>query len=169
MYIFTNVRRAFYICKVREMEGTKTKPWESIKKCIFGTELAARVQCHMHAIQPCPLVTGQLEVSGSCCTDYSSRGKRDGKQGAQAKLLLTWARLHRTREMPLIIHENVRTFDQSVLEDLFLKDCKIFQIMTSPSEVGLPVLERKRVYHVMVHRRRARVLDNIEACYEARA
>ncbi len=151
------------------MEGTQIEPWESMKKCIFGTELAARVQCHVHGIQPCPLVTGQLEVSGSCCTDYSSRGKRDGKQGPQAKLLLTWARLHLERETPLIIHENVRTFDLSALEELFSKDYTIFHIMTSPSEVGVPVLERKRVYHVMVHKRRARLLADIGECYQARA
>jgi site-specific DNA-cytosine methylase len=153
--------------QVHEIESTREHPWDELKEVIASVDFAHKVQCAKHTLQACEHLTGLLEVSGSNCQNYSTRGKRTGKQGEHGKVLLTWSCLHKRRGTPLIVHENVRTFDGVALEELFGDEYTVTAIPVAPEDAGVTILDRTRMYHILAHKEKASIVGDILATYQA--
>jgi site-specific DNA-cytosine methylase len=106
-----------------------------------------------------------VDISGSSCNNWSTRGTRTGRNGVFSKFFLTWAKLHLTKQTPLIIHENVRTFDESVLTEVFGDTYIIVPLRLSPATTGFTVLDRHRLYHILIHKTRARQVGDTAALF----
>lgn len=127
---------------------------------------ASRCQKHMAA---CPTKPVDIVVAGPSCRPWSSsnRGKSRGTDHPDIKQLYAWCRLMREDAPSIIILENVRGFDEQVVErqlgDLYMTaSC----LTVSPSDVGFWFVRRPRRYLVLT-RRVARInLDALPSLYE---
>lgn len=100
----------------------------------------------------CSYLKVMLDISGSMCVGYSTLGKKtEGKLQMETpchnKLMLLWLIYHGRARTPLLLHENVKTFNSSYLVD----KAKHFgyehvgTIQTVGSDAGLAVNARTRL------------------------
>jgi site-specific DNA-cytosine methylase len=73
----------------------------------------------MHPLSTCRYETPDVDMSGSPCQDWTRRSNNpQGRNGKRASLLITWCRIMAEGQPPIILHENVRTFDAKILDEL---------------------------------------------------
>ena len=106
----------------------------------------------------CFVRVGDIDTSGSPCQDWSRAGSRRGELGPRAHLLLLWVRWHRVMETPIIIHENVKGFDLSLLTALLGDMYRMSHVVVGPEHVGWPCCRRPRIYVALFHRRKVKLL-----------
>ena len=105
----------------------------------------------------CPVRAVDIDTSGSPCQDWSSAGLRQGTEGKRIHLLLLWISWHRVMGTAIIIHENVKGFDMSLLQK-FLGDLyEMRHVEVGPEHVGWPCCKRPRLYIAMLHRNKVRM------------
>ena len=81
-------------------------------------------------------------------------------------LLIAWCATLRHRPVMLALHENSKGFDGLVLQELLGDVYSIVELQVCPAQVGFAFLRRPRRYHVLVHRRQARVVQDIQHSYQ---
>ena len=106
----------------------------------------------------CDVRAADIDTSGSPCQDWSRAGLRRGAQGDRIHLLLLWMRWHRVMETPIIIHENVKGFDVSLVQSALGDMYHISHVEVGPESVGWPCCKRPRIYLALFHRRKIRLL-----------
>ena len=161
------------LAKVKETEAVSTEPYDNIVRAIWGTPTRThKIPCASHLLLACCIPPVMLEWAGSPCPDYSRRGgitstKPRGKQGQDAKLLITWAKHIADTEPPCAGHENVIGFDTDILDTLLGPKYNIVHMRVGPGDVfGDGVASRQRVISILVHKEKACIIGDIEATYK---
>ena len=101
----------------------------------------------LYSLPRCKIRKPFIDVSGSMCTSYSTMGNMEMEESQNSILLLVWLFWHLKSGTPLLIHENVKNFASTLLEDEAVKlgyDHATFKVR--PEDVGIP-LGRVRVHH----------------------
>ena len=127
----------------------------------MGCTLREKAPCVLYPLQACSMPQSDIDITGTPCKDYSRRGRQMGRQGPWAKVLLTWLKVHRTLETPVLMHENVSDFDGEVLDSCMsdMYDIITFDVV-SPKDVGMTGLARPRRVHTLLHKLKVRVLHD---------
>lgn len=81
-------------------------------------------------------------------------------------LLLIWCFWLRAMELPWAVHENVVTFDTKILEDILKDMYQVIHLWVNPANTG-ELVNRRRIYSVLLHRRKTRVIADIPTTYAA--
>lgn len=111
--------------------------------------------CYRHG-RMCGIRDAEVNVSGPPCTDFSPQGLRRGIQGPTMVAFLCWARLVcASTQLRLVVFENVPEFPQWLLEFAFGHAFWLHRIAVSPSDCGLGLVRRDRVYVLMIPKQRA--------------
>ena len=95
------------------------------------------------------------DMSGSPCIPWSrmNHGKQPkGRRHPLTKLLQAWCRWLRHALPKFAVHENVKGFDCSYLEELVGDLYYIWHVPMSPSDAGFPFIRRPRWYSILVFR-----------------
>ena len=139
--------------------------WVATVNLLVGAAFTSGGRCDKHSGH-CQWPAVDLQVEGSPCVDWSSIGKGQGRQGSNAKALLS-ALLTVARFQPRVyIHENVPNFDVSIIEAVLGQVYHVTPIRVSPADVGHLECARTRVYTVCVHKTRCNTLAPISATYD---
>ena len=75
--------------------------------------------CDIHTWNACRRPTSLIDTTRTMRKDHSTLGSGSGRQGAWNIAFLTWAKIHITDKTPIIIHENVPSFDSTMLVEIF--------------------------------------------------
>ena len=67
----------------------------------------------------------------------------------------------------MIVHENVLSFDASILHDLLGDLYDIKDVQVCPADVGIGFIRRPRIYHVMCLRGRSEFVANLGEMYKS--
>ena len=106
-----------------------------------------------------------MDISGSPCQSWSTMGLRQGSTSLLTVLFLAWALWARAACPLLIIHENVKGFDTSMLE-LVLGDLyDITRLDVRPTHSGFHAVRRPRSYCLLFRRARVRMLRDVSKLY----
>ena len=88
-----------------------------------------------------------------------------GKQSPDAAALLTIIQHHRENQTPLWFHENVETFDTTVIFDNCSDIWIVTELLTKPKDTQNNRNSRTRLIHVMSHRILCPLHGDIKAVY----
>ena len=122
--------------------------------------------CHRHHKQ-CKYPKPTVEVAGSPCPAHSRIGLRRGGLADDFICLLSWAAFHIKHQTPLLVHENVVGFALDLMKAIFGKWYFIVRLRVSTDHAGYGGQARRdRVYDVLAHRKRARIVKDIDAIYK---
>ncbi len=119
-------------------------------KRLLGSALCARHQgpCSNQAV-----IDG--DISGSPCTAWSVAGTRKKKKDPRVQPLVAWCMVMRAKKPPWAIHENVRGFDRSVLDEHLGDLYRITCVASSPAHVGFPISRPRRYFVLIMEGRQA--------------
>ena len=115
--------------------------------------------CARHG-QLCTLGAADLDITGTPCQDWSGLGLRSGVFGSRFSIFLGWVHWILFSQPPVVIHENVREFDPTVLARYLAHAYHICLIECDCAETGMYALSRRRSYAVLYHKLKVRVLTH---------
>ena len=138
--------------------------WSATVNALIGAAFTPSGQCDAHSGRCCwPEV--DLQVEGSPCGDWYSIGKGQGRQGSNAKALLSALLTVAQLQPRCYIHENVPHFDVSIIEAVLGQMYNVTPIRASPADAGHVECARSRVYTVCVHKTKTSTLTPILDTY----
>jgi hypothetical protein len=108
----------------------------------FGFCAPHRKRCYMRP-------GGKTEYAGIPCTDWTEFGHEEREGGKTMKYVAAWACLRRHFQEPIIVVENSRKFDQTLLE----RSLPMYTIMPNlicPTTMGMTG-RRMRAWIILVH------------------
>lgn len=115
----------------------------------------------------CELVGTDIAIGGSPCVDYSLVGLKRKMNGPTFPCLLAWAQYIVQKNVVLGVHENVPQFGGAQLEAMVQRTHHVFALRVRTDDVGFgKQCRRQRLYHVLVHRQRAKLLMNPVELYQ---
>ena len=152
--IFEDIWDRFSCEVVRAAKGEAEPPatWKKLQKA----EMFNGAQCSVHR-STCAPGAVDADMSGSPCIPWSraNRGKLPkGRRHPMAKLLLTWCRWLRSALPKVAVHENVKGFDCSYLDELVGDLYHIFNVTMTPADFGYAFIRRPRWYSILVLRQK---------------
>ena len=103
--------------------------------------------------------TGRIlvNVSGTCCYDWSMIGSKKELLGPSAKIFAIWLACRLLIQEDLIVHENVLGFDTRVLAHFFCNKYNMIEFVSNPLDEGLPTKRPRRLtsfvkmHHTICH------------------
>ena len=118
--------------------------------------------CSAHS-QPClePPVDGH--VLGSPCQPWSAYGRRLRHSDARTCVLYAWMAKVLVDQPRWGVHENVRGFDLSFMEQILSPVYRILHFQISPADLGCSLVKRPRLYSMLLHRTKTTVVRDPEA------
>ena len=153
---------------VAEIEKTHRSPHDQLRGVIAKSELLPRIHCLVHPLGVCPLTSTDVEVACPVCVENSAGPDNGlGKNGPQAKRLLTWARMMRTVQPRLILNECTNQLDDDMLPTLLGDMYHLDRCEVSPSNIGLVSLDIPLVFTIMVHKQKGEVTGDMRHVWEA--
>lgn len=112
-----------------------------------------------------------MVIAGSACTDFSAFGNRQTSAGPTVIYLLILLRMILEWKPDILIHENVVSFPQGLLEEVLDSLYSIESHILHPQQGGFPI-DRRRRYCICRFRLKLASLDDItlisELCFELR-
>ncbi len=165
--LFTNILHGSRAAtQVFEMAAPKARvDFPAARQAIMSEAVVLRRPCKRHLEGPClqPFTDG--DISGSPCTPWSAAGLRGRERDPLIALLLVWCRWLLDTKLRWAIHENVRTVDRHLLQDLVSSLYDVVFLETSPGDAGFSLVRRPRLYAVCLLRGRVEVVASISAIY----
>ena len=159
--VFKNIKD---LCPLPPSLSSGEVDFHQMRHAVLQSFRMSEMECARHG-QACRPCHSDGNVSGSPCPPWSSSGLRRGRRDARTALLLIWM-MWVLAAMPLwAIHENVKGFDTSLLEEFLGVHYLIFHIYTSPADVGFGFIRRPRIFSVILRRGAVVVLHDIVATY----
>lgn len=118
--------------------------------------------CSAHA-QLCsePPVDGH--VLGSPCQPWSRYGRRLGHSDARTCVFYAWMAKVLVDQPRWGVHENVIGFDVSFMEEILCPVYHIFHFHISPADLGCSLVNRPRLYSVLLHRTKTTAVRDAQA------
>ena len=128
---------------------------QSMKKTLIETAgtMTHRAMCTLCKASRCSMPTACLHVAGTPCVDWSSMpGSSHSKEcGNSALPFYAWAALRYLVQDLVIVHENVPSFDPSLLEYLLGSVYVVCSLIIDLVQLGFPC-RRKRRITILIHR-----------------
>jgi site-specific DNA-cytosine methylase len=100
----------------------------------------------------CQVTPTDLDISGSPCNSWSMDGLRKRHESPWVAATLAWCAWLLAAQIPLAIHENVATFDVSLLQETLGHMYDLFPLRVQPRDAGFGCISRDRLYVVCVLR-----------------
>ena len=101
-----------------------------------------------------------MVIAGSACTDFSSFGNRQMSAGPTVIYLLILLRMILDWKPDILLHENVISFPQRLLEEVLDSLYSIESHILHPQQGGFPI-DRRRRYCICRFRLKLTSLDDI--------
>jgi len=149
--------------------STGALDFERTRSSVMASRVSSHAQCATHGCL-CKVERADIDISGSSCRPWSkARAIRNGERRSHTDviLLLAWCRVIREDKPMIVIHENVRGFDVSLLVELLGDLYEIETLAVAPNDVGFSFLRRPRVYSVLTLQKRVERIFSVEHLHMA--
>lgn len=144
--VFGNILDRLQGIQASRLQGGTFGAW---RKEILAAPVLPGARCFRHG-GVCPVSRVDIDLSGSPCRPWSSANRiTRGKNHQDVPALLAWCAVMRHDRPLLAVHENVRGFNASVLEDCLGDVYEIQRVHVDPHMVGFGFMSRPRVYCIM--------------------
>jgi hypothetical protein len=163
-------QRSHVFCDMWDMaDGSKPPAGSSgspglLFRHIASMSLAITAFCVGHGWRCC-IPAADIDVTGTPCQDFSGCGHGQADQGPQMVIFLLWCHLMLARQIPILVHENVPEFWETLLHANLGHAYWIFSSVMDCADVGFHLISRRRRYTIMYHKDRCRLRYNPVTLY----